>query len=69
MVSTSSNLALIKTDAEKKVIVVTTSQRSEEETRKHYIASQIVAHFELAGAEIEQGDGYPGWTLTWTLKS
>lgn len=62
MVSTSSNLALIKTDAEKKVIVVTTSQRSEEESRKHYIASQIVAHFELAGAEIEQGDGYPGWT-------
>ena len=41
---------------------MTTSQRSEEETRKFDIANQMVAHFRLAGAEVEQGDGYPGWT-------
>ena len=62
MVSTSSNLALIRMDRENDEIVVTTSQRSEEETRKFDIANQIVAHFRLAGAEVEQGDGYPGWT-------
>lgn len=62
MVSTSSNLALIRMDRAAKEIVVTTSQRSEEETRKFDIAGQIYAHFELAGATVEQGDGYPGWT-------
>lgn len=62
MVSTSTNLALIRKDSEKKQIVITTSQRSEEETRKFDIASQIYSHFELAGATVEQGDGYPGWT-------
>ena len=62
MVSTSTNLALIRMDREKDEIVITTSQRSEEETRKFDIAGQIYAHFELAGATVEQGDGYPGWT-------
>ncbi len=62
MVSTSTNLALIRIDREKKEIVITTSQRSEEESRKFEIASEIYTHFELAGATVEQGDGYPGWT-------
>ena len=62
MVSTSTNLALIRMNREKNEVVVTTSQRSEEESRKYDIANQIVAHFTLAGAKIEQGDGYPGWT-------
>lgn len=62
MVSTSTNLALIRMDREKDEIVITTSQRSEEETRKFEIAGEMVAHFKLAGAEVEQGDGYPGWT-------
>ena len=62
MVSTSTNLALIRIEREKDEIVVTTSQRSEEETRKFEIAGEMVAHFKLAGAEVEQGDGYPGWT-------
>ena len=26
------------------------------------IAGQIYAHFDLSGARVEQGDGYPGWT-------
>lgn len=62
MVSTSTNLALIRMNREKNEVVVTTSQRSEEESRKFDIGSQIVAHFTLAGAKVEQGDGYPGWT-------
>ena len=60
MVSTSTNLALIRMDREKDEIVITTSQRSEEETRKFEIAGEMVAHFKLAGADVEQGDGYPG---------
>ena len=62
MVSTSTNTALIRMDRDNHEIVVTTSQRSEEETRKRDIANQIYAHFELGGAKVEQGDGYPGWT-------
>ncbi len=62
MVSTSTNLALIRMNKEKNEIVITTSQRSEEESRKFDIGNQIFAHFALAGAKVEQGDGYPGWT-------
>lgn len=61
MVSTSTNLALIRMNRDKNEIIITTSQRSEEESRKFDIGSQIVAHFTLAGAKVEQGDGYPGW--------
>ena len=59
---TSTNTALIRMDRDKHVITVTTSQRSEEESRKYDIAGQIYAHFDLSGARVEQGDGYPGWT-------
>lgn len=62
MVNTSTNTALIRMDRDSHEIVVTTSQRSEEESRKRDIAGQIYAHFELSGARVEQGDGYPGWT-------
>lgn len=62
MVNTSTNTALIRMDRDNHEIVVTTSQRSEEESRKRDIAGQIYAHFELSGARVEQGDGYPGWT-------
>ncbi len=62
MVNTSTNTALIRVDRDKHVITITTSQRSEEESRKFDIAGQIYAHFEICGAEVEQGDGYPGWT-------
>ena len=42
-------------------ILVTTSQRSSVESRKWDIARQVEALFELAGAEVTHGDGYPGW--------
>lgn len=60
LVETSTNLASVKRLGDDKV-VVTTSQRSSVESRKVDMASQVQAHFELAGAEVTHSDGYPGW--------
>lgn len=60
LVETSTNLAAVKMTDDYK-IVVTTSQRSSLESRKNDIAGQVEAHFQLAGAEVEHSDGYPGW--------
>ena len=60
LVETSTNLASIKMPGDNK-IVVTTSQRSSVESRKWDIANQVQALFELAGATVEHGEGYPGW--------
>ena len=43
-------------------IKITSLQRSSVESRKEDIAGQVYAHFQLAGAKIEQGNSYPGWT-------
>lgn len=59
LVETSSNLASIHThesDAE-----VVTSQRSCVMSQRDNMAATIKSCFELAGAEVEQGDGYPAW--------
>ncbi|MCH5229812.1 MAG: aminoacyl-histidine dipeptidase [Muribaculaceae bacterium] len=60
LVETSTNLAAVKM-AEDNTIIVTTSQRSSLESRKEDIAGQVEAHFQLAGAEVNHSDGYPGW--------
>ena len=60
LVETSTNLAAVKMEEPDKIIV-TTSQRSSLESRKNDIAGQVEAHFQLAGAEVEHSDGYPGW--------
>lgn len=60
LVETSTNLASIKMRNSNE-IVVTTSQRSSVESRKWDIANQVEAHFALAGAKVEHGEGYPGW--------
>lgn len=60
LVETSTNLASVKMVGDNK-IVVTTSQRSSVDSRKWDIANQVEALFLLAGAEVEHGDGYPGW--------
>ena len=60
IVETSTNLASVKMQADNK-IVVTTSQRSSVDSRKWDIANQVEAHFLLAGATVEHGEGYPGW--------
>ena len=59
LVETSSNLASIHTyDTE---AVVVTSQRSCVMSQRANMAATVKACFQLAGAEVEQGDGYPAW--------
>lgn len=59
LVETSSNLASIHTKENDTEIV--TSQRSCVMSQRQNMAATIKACFELAGAEVEQGDGYPAW--------
>lgn len=60
LVETSTNLASVKMIADNEILV-TTSQRSSVESRKYDIANQVEAVFQLAGATVTHGDGYPGW--------
>ncbi|MGQ1783952.1 aminoacyl-histidine dipeptidase [Saccharicrinis sp. GN24d3] len=59
MVETSTNLAAIKQEDDK--MIITTSQRSSVESAKEDIAAMVRSVFELAGAEVKHGEGYPGW--------
>lgn len=59
LVETSTNLAVIKTEDE--YINVITSQRSSVESAKDDAVAMVRAAFILGGAEVECGDGYPGW--------
>lgn len=59
LVETSSNLASIRTNAD--TIVIVTSQRSSATSARDNMCRTIAATFRLAGAEVEIGDGYPGW--------
>jgi len=59
LVETSTNLASVKMSADE--IIVVTSQRSSLDTGKHDIAAMVSAVFQLAGAKVKHGDGYPGW--------
>jgi dipeptidase D len=59
LVQTSTNLAIISTG--KKSIKVATSQRSSVASEIEEICAMVANVFELGGAEIEGGDGYPGW--------
>ncbi len=61
LVETSTNLASIKINAEKGEIRIETSQRSSIESQKKMIAQMVRTVFEMAGAEVTQGAGYPGW--------
>ena len=60
LVETSTNLASIRTG--KHSVVVGTSQRSSVNSMKAYIVSAVGNLFKLAGAEVQHGDSYPGWT-------
>jgi len=59
LVETSTNLATIKVN--NNLITIGTSQRSSVESSKDYIANSVTSVFKLANAQIELGDGYPGW--------
>jgi len=58
-VETSTNLALVKT--KKDHFHILNSHRSSVESAKNNAKNMVAATFRLAGAEIEHGDGYPGW--------
>ena len=59
-VETSTNLASIKKQDEQ--YIITTSQRSSLESAKENICNKVKSAFELAQANVEVNDGYPGWT-------
>lgn len=59
-VETSTNLASVKTVG--KQIKIVTSQRSSLESKKDDAANMVASTFELmSSADVEFGDGYPGW--------
>ena len=59
LVETSTNLAVIRT--EKKQIRVVTSQRSSVASELNDIAEMVQTVFQMGGAGISSGHGYPGW--------
>ena len=59
LVETSSNLAAIKMEGNK--ILIDSSQRSSVLSARKDMSDTIKSAFELAGAEVEVGEGYPGW--------
>ena len=60
LVETSSNLARIRT--EKGKVTMLASHRSSVESAKYAVQATFAACFRLAGAKVEQSEGYPGWT-------
>ena len=63
LVETSSNLASIRLVEEGCKIVVKTSQRSSILSARHHVSNMVKAVFELAGACVTVGEGYPGWKM------
>ena len=61
LVETSSNLASVKSTDDNR-IRIETSQRSSYKSQIQYTTEMINALFSLAGAEVQNRDGYPGWT-------
>ena len=59
LVATSTNLATVEVDSGK--LKIGTCQRSSIESAKKNIAKSVKAVFDLAGAEVNVEDGYPGW--------
>lgn len=62
LVETSSNLASIHL-VEGNKIQIKTSQRSSILSARHHMSNMVKAAFELAGAKVEVGEGYPGWKM------
>ncbi len=63
LVETSSNLASINKRPADHTIVINSSQRSSILSARHNMAATVRAAFELAGAEVHTGEGYPGWQM------
>ena len=60
LVETSTNLASVKMK-ENNIIRIETSQRSSILSSRDDMANTVRAAFELGGAKVSHGDGYPGW--------
>lgn len=63
MVETSSNLASIRMNRETKTVDINSSQRSSIYSARVNMANTVAAVFELAGAKVNVGEGYPGWKM------
>ena len=63
LVETSSNLASIHMLADQKVIQVNSSQRSSILSARRNMSNTVKACYELAGARVNVGEGYPGWAM------
>ena len=60
LVETSTNLASVKMKSGH-IIRIETSQRSSTASSKQDIANMVRTVFEMGGAAVSFGDGYPGW--------
>lgn len=60
LVETSTNLASVKMKPNQ-IIRIETSQRSSILSSRDDMANTVRAAFELGGAKVSHGDGYPGW--------
>ena len=60
LVETSTNLAVVKTHDS--FVEIIESSRSSINSSLNFVCKQLKAHGDLAGAETEQPEGYPGWT-------
>jgi dipeptidase D len=59
LVETSTNVAVLRT--EKGKVSLITSQRSSVASEILEVCQMVAAVFELGGAHVERGEGYPGW--------
>jgi dipeptidase D len=59
LVETSTNVAVLRT--EKKSMVMVTSQRSSVASELSEVHTMVASIFDLGGAKVRSGDGYPGW--------
>ena len=59
LVQTSSNLAIVETKGDE--VSFATSQRSSVDSAKKDAGRQMATAMTLAGLDVNQGDGYPGW--------
>jgi dipeptidase D len=60
LVETSTNLASVKVKAQN-VIEIITSQRSDLESGKMDAAYMVKSVFQMINADVQHGEGYPGW--------
>lgn len=61
LVETSTNLAVLKSDPDKKSVTGACLMRSSVDSAKEELASRIQAVFELAGGQVTFSGSYPGW--------